>query len=78
MSSQPKEPSHAHRLRRHPGRRRPVPARRSRPRHEIVAVVTREDAPLGRKRVLTPSPVAEAAERLGLPVDQGEPARRRR
>ncbi|MET3567829.1 methionyl-tRNA formyltransferase [Leifsonia sp. 563] len=37
-------------------------------RHEVVAVVTREDAPLGRKRVLTPSPVAEAAERLGLPV----------
>lgn len=37
-------------------------------RHEVVAVVTREDAPLGRKRVLTPSPVAEAAERLGLDV----------
>ncbi|WP_285116534.1 methionyl-tRNA formyltransferase [Leifsonia sp. fls2-241-R2A-40a] len=37
-------------------------------RHEVVAVVTREDAPLGRKRVLTPSPVAEAAERLGLAV----------
>ncbi|WP_440710351.1 methionyl-tRNA formyltransferase [Herbiconiux sp. YIM B11900] len=38
------------------------------PHHEIVAVVTREDAPLGRKRVLTPSPVAAAAEELGLPV----------
>lgn len=37
-------------------------------RHEVVAVITREDAPLGRKRVLTPSPVAEAAGRLGLPV----------
>ncbi|OII42375.1 methionyl-tRNA formyltransferase [Plantibacter sp. MMLR14_011] len=36
--------------------------------HEIAAVVTRPDAPLGRKRVLTPSPVAAAAERLGLPV----------
>ncbi len=36
--------------------------------HEIVAVVTREDAPLGRKRVLTPTPVAEAAQELGLPV----------
>lgn len=36
--------------------------------HEIVAVVTRPDAPLGRKRVLTPSPVAAAAEALGLPV----------
>ncbi|MGO4593658.1 methionyl-tRNA formyltransferase [Leifsonia sp. 2TAF2] len=37
-------------------------------RHEVVAVVTREDAPLGRKRILTPSPVAEAADRLGLQV----------
>jgi len=36
--------------------------------HEIVTVVTRRDAPLGRKRVLTPSPVAQAAEDLGLPV----------
>ncbi|SDO74730.1 methionyl-tRNA formyltransferase [Microbacterium sp. ru370.1] len=36
--------------------------------HEIAAVVTRGDAPLGRKRVLTPSPVAQTAEKLGLPV----------
>lgn len=36
--------------------------------HEIVAVVTRTDAPLGRKRILTPSPVAQAAVELGLPV----------
>lgn len=36
--------------------------------HEIVAVVTRPPAPLGRKRVLTPSPVAQAAEGLGIPV----------
>lgn len=36
--------------------------------HEVVAVITREDAPLGRKRILTPSPVARAAEQLGLPV----------
>ncbi|MCM6760881.1 methionyl-tRNA formyltransferase [Rathayibacter sp. ZW T2_19] len=36
--------------------------------HEVVAVVTREDAPVGRKRVLTPSPVAVVAEELGLPV----------
>jgi methionyl-tRNA formyltransferase len=34
--------------------------------HDIVAVVTRRDAPLGRKRVLTPSPVAVAAAELGL------------
>lgn len=36
--------------------------------HEIVAVITRPDAPLGRKRVLTPSPVAAAAAMLGLPI----------
>lgn len=36
--------------------------------HEIVGVITREDAPLGRKRVLTPSPVAQLASELGLPV----------
>lgn len=36
--------------------------------HDIAGVITREDAPLGRKRVLTPSPVALAAEELGLPV----------
>lgn len=36
--------------------------------HEIAAVITRPDAPLGRKRVLTPSPVAQAAEDLGLPI----------
>ncbi|WP_110589378.1 methionyl-tRNA formyltransferase [Microbacterium suaedae] len=36
--------------------------------HEIAAVVTRPDAPLGRRRILTPSPVARAADELGLPV----------
>lgn len=36
--------------------------------HDVAAVVTRRDAPLGRKRVLTPSPVATAADELGLPV----------
>ncbi|WP_150956437.1 methionyl-tRNA formyltransferase [Microbacterium testaceum] len=36
--------------------------------HEIAAVITRSDAPLGRKRVLTPSPVAQVAEELGIPV----------
>lgn len=38
------------------------------PAHEIVAVVTRPDAPQGRKRVLTASPVAEVAAELGLPI----------
>lgn len=36
--------------------------------HDLVGVVTRTDAPLGRKRVLTPSPVARAAEERGLPI----------
>lgn len=36
--------------------------------HEVVVVISREDAPLGRKRVLTPSPVAQAAEEHGIPV----------
>jgi methionyl-tRNA formyltransferase len=36
--------------------------------HDIALVVTRPDAPVGRKRVLTPSPVAVAAGELGLPV----------
>lgn len=34
--------------------------------HDVAAVVTRRDAPLGRKRVLTPSPVASAAEEAGI------------
>lgn len=34
--------------------------------HEVVLVITREDAPLGRKRVITPSPVAQLASDLGL------------
>lgn len=36
--------------------------------HEIVRVITRPPAPLGRKRVLTPTPVAARATELGLPV----------
>lgn len=36
--------------------------------HEVAAVLTRPDAPVGRKRVLTPSSVAAAATALGLPV----------
>lgn len=37
-------------------------------RHDVVAVVTREDAPVGRRRVLTPTPVAEHAAAAGIPV----------
>lgn len=35
---------------------------------DVVGVLTRKDAPVGRKRILTPSPVAQRAEELGLPV----------
>jgi methionyl-tRNA formyltransferase len=42
--------------------------RLARSEHEIAAVITRDDSPQGRKRVLTPTPVAETAEALGLPV----------
>jgi len=35
---------------------------------EVVAVLTREDAPVGRKRIMTPSPVAARAAELGVPV----------
>jgi methionyl-tRNA formyltransferase len=36
--------------------------------HEVVAVLTRADAPAGRGRRLVPSPVRVAAEEAGLPV----------
>ncbi|MGX5680405.1 methionyl-tRNA formyltransferase [Schumannella luteola] len=36
--------------------------------HRVVAVVTREDSPQGRRGVLTPTPVAVAAQELGIPV----------
>ncbi|WP_436770745.1 methionyl-tRNA formyltransferase, partial [Yinghuangia sp. YIM S09857] len=37
-------------------------------RHEVVAVVTRPDAPAGRGRKLRPSPVAERAIEEGIEV----------
>jgi methionyl-tRNA formyltransferase len=36
--------------------------------HEILAVVTREDSPQGRKGILTPTPVATVADELGIPT----------
>ncbi|HEU5456564.1 MAG TPA: methionyl-tRNA formyltransferase [Nocardioides sp.] len=36
--------------------------------HDLVGVVTRPDAPAGRGRKLTASPVAQRAEALGVPV----------
>ncbi|GAA1855965.1 methionyl-tRNA formyltransferase [Myceligenerans crystallogenes] len=37
-------------------------------RHEVVAVLTRADAPAGRGRKLTPSPVRARADEAGIPV----------
>jgi methionyl-tRNA formyltransferase len=36
--------------------------------HAVVAALTRTDSPQGRKRVLTPTPVAASAEGHGIPV----------
>jgi methionyl-tRNA formyltransferase len=36
--------------------------------HEVILVITRPDSEIGRKRILTPSPVATKAMELGLPV----------
>lgn len=36
--------------------------------HEVVRVVTRPAAPVGRRRVVTPSPVQVAAEEAALPI----------
>ena len=36
--------------------------------HDIVAVLTRENAPVGRKKILTPSAVADVASKHGLPT----------
>ncbi|MEE1132179.1 MAG: methionyl-tRNA formyltransferase [Caryophanon sp.] len=43
--------------------------------HNILAVVTQPDRPVGRKKVLTPTPVKEEALALGLPVLQPEKLR---
>ncbi|MFT4185778.1 MAG: methionyl-tRNA formyltransferase [Micrococcaceae bacterium] len=36
--------------------------------NEVVGVLTRPDVPLGRKKVMTPSPVAQLAETSNIPV----------
>lgn len=41
---------------------------------EVVAVLTRPDAPTGRGRKLMPSPVKQAALELGLPVIESDPS----
>ncbi|MHB1171516.1 MAG: methionyl-tRNA formyltransferase [Lacisediminihabitans sp.] len=37
-------------------------------RHRVAAVVTRDDSEQGRRRVLTPTPVAQSAQELALPL----------
>jgi len=44
--------------------------------HNVIAVVTQPDRPSGRGQQLTPSPVKEAALRLGLRIYQPERVRR--
>ena len=43
-------------------------------KHEVAAVLTRADAPAGRGKKLTPSPVRVAAEAVGIPVITGKPS----
>lgn len=40
--------------------------------HTIVSVVTQPDRPVGRKKIMTPTPVKEQALELGLPIYQPE------
>lgn len=44
--------------------------------YQVAAAVTQPDRPKGRKRVLTPTPVKEEAEKHGIPVFQPERMRR--
>jgi methionyl-tRNA formyltransferase len=41
-------------------------------RHDVIALLTRPDAPRGRGRMLAPPPAKEVAERHGIPVLQPE------
>lgn len=42
------------------------------PLYEIVAVVTQPDRPVGRKRIITPTPVKVVAQEAGIPIFQPE------
>ncbi len=44
------------------------------PRFDVVGVITRPDAPTGRGRKLTPSPVKATALELGCPSSISNPA----
>lgn len=47
------------------------------PDFEIQAVITQPDRPVGRKQILTPSPVKELALKKGIPVHQPETLRQK-
>ncbi len=44
--------------------------------HEVIAVVTQPDKPVGRKGIITPPPVKTVAEKYGVPVYQFESIRK--
>lgn len=46
--------------------------RKLKEQHDILTVVTQPDSPVGRKRILTPSPIAEFAEKNGLKIIKPE------
>ena len=48
----------------------PLKAIVERTKHEVVAVVTNCDKPVGRKQILTPPPVKVVANQYGIPVYQ--------
>ena len=48
----------------------------STPKHDLVAVVTQPDKPVGRKLVLTPPEVKVRAQKAGIPVHQPERLRK--
>ncbi|MBR1532554.1 MAG: methionyl-tRNA formyltransferase, partial [Eubacterium sp.] len=39
-------------------------------KHEVVAVFSQPDKPVGRKQILTPPPVIQTAQKYGIPVYQ--------
>ena len=39
-------------------------------KHEVVAVFSQPDKPVGRKQILTPPPVKQTAQKYGIPVYQ--------
>lgn len=40
------------------------------PEFEVISVITQPDRPVGRKKIMTPPPVKEAAEKLGIKIYQ--------